>query len=140
MARSLMPTGAIFVSRLALPEEQSVAAALFQTLLQLGGSFGLTLTSVIATAYQNKALARGVEEVDALLEGLHASFWLSAACAFTALALAAATLHGIGIVSQVGQDGKAPSKDKTVDAENGSVVDEEGEAVEVAGGKDKEKA
>lgn len=103
-----MPTGSIFVSRLALPEEQSVAGALFQTLLQLGGAFGLTLTAVIGTAVQKKAEREpGMDRIDALLRGQHASFWLCAALSFTALVLAAVTLHGIGVVANVDSNGRS---------------------------------
>lgn len=98
-----MPTGSIFVSLMALPQEQSVAGALFQTLLQLGGSFGLTLTSVMATTYSNKARARGEDEIDSILKGLQASFWLAAGLAFTAFIIAVIFLRGIGIVSQIEQ-------------------------------------
>ncbi|KAL1407970.1 hypothetical protein Q8F55_004767 [Vanrija albida] len=99
----LVPTGSIFVSLMALPQEQSVAGALFQTLLQLGGSFGLTLTSVIATTYSNKSRERGDDEIDAILHGLQASFWLSAALAFTAFFIALLALRGIGVVSNIAQ-------------------------------------
>jgi hypothetical protein len=59
----------------------------------------LTLTSVIATATTDRS--RAPDRVDAHLQGLQASFWLSAALCYTALLLAGATLHGIGIVSGV---------------------------------------
>ncbi|TXT04304.1 hypothetical protein VHUM_04191 [Vanrija humicola] len=99
----LVPTGSIFVSLMALPHEQSVAGALFQTLLQLGGSFGLTLTSVMATTYSKKSRERGDDEIDSILHGLQASFWLAAALAFTAFIIALIFLRGIGIVSQIAQ-------------------------------------
>ncbi|KAL7425106.1 hypothetical protein Q5752_000794 [Cryptotrichosporon argae] len=98
----LMATGMIFVSVLALPEEQSVAGALFQTLVQLGGAFGLAVTSVIEAAYQTSALARGEDSVDALLSGLHAAFYLAAGCSFAALLIAAVALRGLGTVTSAG--------------------------------------
>ncbi|GMK57862.1 hypothetical protein CspeluHIS016_0406960 [Cutaneotrichosporon spelunceum] len=101
----MMATGAAFVSRFALPQEQSVAGALFQTLAQLGGALGLALTSVIATTQRQKALAKGIEYVDALHKGLSASFWLSAALNFTVCLIALVILRGLGIV---GGHGKGP--------------------------------
>lgn len=130
-ADCFMPTGAIFVSRMAFPGEQSVAAALFQTLLQLGASFGLTLTTVIATATTERATAAGKEHVDALLEGFHASFWLSAALCFTALLLALVTLRGIGIVSQVTRETFKKRADKEEVVGAGPGVEEKAESSEV---------
>ena len=113
---SLMATGSIFVSALALPEEQSVAGgqsnlacittsrltalvtALFQTLVQLGGAFGLAVTTVISDSYQNKALAAGKSATDAILDGLHAAFWLGGGCSFIALILALVMLRGMGAI------------------------------------------
>lgn len=80
--------------------------ALFQTLMQLGGALGLALTSVLATAEREKALAKGKEYIDALLKGLQASFWLSAALNFAAFALACVILRGLGIVGGHGKGGK----------------------------------
>ncbi|BEJ12831.1 hypothetical protein CspHIS471_0300050 [Cutaneotrichosporon sp. HIS471] len=102
----LMATGAAFVSRFALPQEQSVAGALFQTLVQLGGALGLALTSVIATSERQKALDKGMDYIDALHKGLSASFWLSAALNFTVCIIALIILRGLGIVGGHGKGGK----------------------------------
>lgn len=109
----ILPTGSIFVSRMALPQEQSVGGALWQTILQLGGSFGLTFTSVAATSVREKWISRGLDHVDALHRGLQAAFWLSSALSLLALVIAASTLHGIGLVSQAGekQVGDKPVKE-----------------------------
>ncbi|WVQ78029.1 hypothetical protein IAT38_000110 [Cryptococcus sp. DSM 104549] len=110
----LMATGLIFVAALSLPDEQSVAGALFQTLIQLGGSFGLAVTSVISDVQRLRALARGLDSVSAQLEGLHAAFWLGAAMSFTALVIAGVALRGMGTigkgVKRSGGKGKAGEK------------------------------
>ncbi|WWD15846.1 hypothetical protein CI109_100270 [Kwoniella shandongensis] len=113
----LMATGLIFVSALSLPDEQSVAGALFQTLLQLGGSFGLAITSVISDVEQTKALQRGETPTHSLLVGLQASFWLGAAMSFLALIIAMIALRGMGTIGR----GVKRSKKKEV------VVNEEEE-------------
>ncbi|WVQ71574.1 hypothetical protein IAR50_001114 [Cryptococcus sp. DSM 104548] len=96
----LMATGMIFVAALSLPDEQSVAGALFQTLIQLGGSFGLAVTSVISDVQNQKALAQGKSETQSLLVGLHAAFWLGAAMSFTALLIAVVSLRGMGTIGK----------------------------------------
>jgi len=88
-----------------MTEEHS---ALFQTLLQLGGSFGLALTTVISASYQTKALKAGRPAIDALLSGLHAAFWLGAGASFGALLLALVMLRSMGTYGKGGK--KEPAK------------------------------
>jgi hypothetical protein len=97
---SLMATGSIFVAALALPEEQSVAGAVFQTLVQLGGSFGLAFTTLINVAISRKSLDAGKSAAVARLDGLHAAFWLGAGCSFGALILAMVMLRGMGAIGK----------------------------------------
>lgn len=73
--------------------------------MQLGGALGLALTSVLATAEREKALAAGKEYVDALHRGLQSGFWLSAALNFSAFILACFILRGLGIVGGHGKGG-----------------------------------
>lgn len=75
--------------------------AVFQTLIQLGGSFGIAITTVISTAYTEKARNAGLEPVDALLEGLHAAFWLGAGFSAIALGIAVVMLRGMGAIGKV---------------------------------------
>ena len=95
-----MATGSIFVAALALPEEQSVAGAVFQTLVQLGGSFGLAFTTVVNQAISSKSTEQGKSADVARLDGLHAAFWLGAACSFAALILALVMLRGMGAIGK----------------------------------------
>ncbi len=46
--------GTIFIAKVSLPHEQSVAGALFQTMTQLGTSFGLAITTIVF----NRVLAK----------------------------------------------------------------------------------
>lgn len=110
----LMAVGSIFVSTLALPEEQSVAGALFQTLVQLGGALGLAFVSVVQTSLQHKALANGADPVDALLKGLHGAFWFAAGASFTAFAIAAVVLRDMG---KPGTPNRKAASTRTTDSE-----------------------
>ncbi|RSH91274.1 hypothetical protein EHS25_009573 [Saitozyma podzolica] len=107
----LMATGSIFVAKLALPDEQSVAGALNQTLVQLGGSFGLALTTVISASYQSRALSRGLEAIPSLLEGIHAAFWLGAGFSFSAMFIGVVMLRGMGTIGKVKKDEKEEEKE-----------------------------
>lgn len=92
----LMAVGSIFVSTLALPSEQSVAGALFQTMVQLGGALGLAFVNVVQNSVSEKQLARGDDEETALLKGLHGAFFFAAGCSFGALLIALVMLRGMG--------------------------------------------
>jgi hypothetical protein len=107
----------IFVSKLALPEEQSVAGALFQTLVQLGGSLGLALTTLINTVFTNKSLASGATDAEARLKGLQMAFWLGSAFAWFSMVVAMVTLRGMGAVGAKGKDDEMV-EDETVQREH----------------------
>lgn len=110
---SLMATGSIFVAALALPEEQSVAGALFQTLVQLGGSFGLAFTTVINQAISARSTEQGKTPDEARLDGLHAAFWLGAGCSFVALIIAIVMLRGMGAIGKFKKAGVKPEGEPT---------------------------
>ena len=94
-------------------------SALFQTLIQLGGAFGLSLTTVISSSFTAQAEAAGQTGTDALLPGLHAAFWLGAGLSGASLVLAAVALRGMGAIGKgmkrkkaeggVAEEGKAGS-------------------------------
>lgn len=109
--------------------------ALFQTMLQLGGAFGLAITAVINTSYRDKALDRGVEKVAATLTGLHSAFWLAAGCSFSALILAMVALRGMGTI---GRGSKGSKEAERTEQRDPGVDDEENVDVKAAGGKARE--
>ncbi|KAG8949635.1 hypothetical protein FRC04_008381 [Tulasnella sp. 424] len=123
-------TGSIFVAKVALPEEQSLAGGVFNTVMQVGGAVGLALTGVIADQItQKEAKKLGVDfdprspesvqaPMEATLKGYRAAQWLSFAFCMLALSLVVIFLHGIGKV------GKSP-KAAAVEAEAQKVPDEE---------------
>ncbi|WRT67059.1 uncharacterized protein IL334_004025 [Kwoniella shivajii] len=120
----LMATGLIFVAALSLPDEHSVAGALFQTLIQLGGSFGLAITTVISDVQRQKALDNGSTSKRALLIGYHAAFWLGAATSFAALFIALIALRGMGTIGRgvKGNQNKENNKDEQKDTDIGVPV------------------
>ncbi|WWC61211.1 uncharacterized protein I303_103791 [Kwoniella dejecticola CBS 10117] len=113
--------GLIFVSLLSLPDEHSVAGALFQTLLRLGGSMGLAITSVIFESIKTKSYndGQGDSADESYLKGLKAAFWLSAAVAWLGLLVGLVALNGLGILGNIKQnDGKADNEKKGKDEHN----------------------
>ncbi|KAI0701230.1 efflux transporter [Cytidiella melzeri] len=52
--------GTLFVAKISLPQEQSVAGALFQTMSQLGASFGLAITTIIFNSETSKIMRHGM--------------------------------------------------------------------------------
>lgn len=56
--------GTLFIARVALPNEQSVAGALFQTVTALGTSFGLAITTIGQVAGMNAEARRMGVRVD----------------------------------------------------------------------------
>lgn len=95
--------------------------ALFQTLVQLGGAFGLAITTVISDAYDKKSLAAGVDRLNSELNGLHAAFWLGAGTSFVAVAVAVIMLRGMGAI------GKQPKSLPAVPADKASTEESEKE-------------
>ncbi|WWC90107.1 uncharacterized protein L201_005040 [Kwoniella dendrophila CBS 6074] len=122
----LMATGLIFVAALSLPDEHSVAGALFQTLIQLGGSFGLAITTVISDVQFQKAISANESYKESLLEGYHAAFWLGAATSFLALFIALIALRGMGTIGKgVAPKNKSESSTKSKHTNKGEKVDPE---------------
>lgn len=120
-----MATGSIFVAALAMPEEQSVAGAVFQTLVQLGGSFGLAFTTVINQAISARSTERGKSVEEARLDGLHAAFWLGAGCSFAALIIAIVMLRGMGAIGKFKKAGAKTPTPEVVGSEPGRPIGSE---------------
>jgi hypothetical protein len=112
----LMAVGSVFVSTLALPEEQSVAGAVFQTLVQLGGALGLAFVGVVQTTITRKGERKGLDHVTALLHGLRGAFWFGAGAAFTAGLIALVVLRGMGTY---GGKSKKPASETETETEKG---------------------
>ncbi|KAJ6474419.1 efflux transporter [Mycena vitilis] len=85
--------GTLFVAKICLPHEQSLAGGLFQTLTQLGTSFGLAISTIAFDA-----VAGGVTTDGAPLEAYKAAQWTAFGMAMFCTLLAATFLRGVGPV------------------------------------------
>ncbi|KAJ7174024.1 MFS general substrate transporter [Mycena crocata] len=84
--------GTLFVAKISLPHEQSLAGGLFQTLTQLGTAFGLAISTI---AYDSVAHGTGG---DAPLKAYKAAQWSAFGMAMFCTLLAAIFLRGVGPV------------------------------------------
>ncbi|KAL5485602.1 hypothetical protein ACEPAI_6643 [Sanghuangporus weigelae] len=88
--------GTIFVAKVSLPHEQSLAGGLFQTLTQLGTALGLASTTIVHnTVLRQKADQPGV---DAQLDAYKAAQWMTFALGATGSLVAVLLLRGVGPV------------------------------------------
>ncbi|KAF8215201.1 major facilitator superfamily domain-containing protein [Mycena galopus ATCC 62051] len=85
-------SGTLFVAKVSLPHEQSLAGGLFQTLTQLGTAFGLAISTI-----SFDAVAHGTGN-DAPLEAYRAAHWTAFGMAMFCTLLAATFLRGVGPV------------------------------------------
>jgi len=112
--------GTLFIAKISLPHEQSVGGALFQTMTQLGTSFGLSITTIIFDRVQydwtKKLGVASGDEVprEALLHAYHAAQWGSFAFGILATILAAVFLRGTGIIGDEEENDPSPSRSSSV--------------------------
>ncbi|GAB1521919.1 hypothetical protein RhiTH_005018 [Rhizoctonia solani] len=71
----MFATGSLFVAKIALPHEQSLAGGIFNTVNQLGTAFGLAIASVVSDTVHRRALRESGDELGSLLRGYRAAFW-----------------------------------------------------------------
>ncbi|KAJ7734755.1 MFS general substrate transporter [Mycena maculata] len=84
--------GTMFVAKVTLPHEQSLAGGLFQTLTQLGTAFGLAITTLVFNSIP------GGKEDDAPLKAYQAAQWTAFGMAILCTLLATFFLRGVGPV------------------------------------------
>jgi len=128
--------GTLFIAKVALPHEQSVAGALFQTMTQLGTSFGLAITTLIYNRVRVAESAKlGVTVLDdfgshapprAQLLAYRAAEWGGFGFGVVA-AILCLFLRGVGVVGNPGSmdEGSEPGTPATLvneDSEEGKVV------------------
>ncbi|KAF8675545.1 Transporter, partial [Rhizoctonia solani] len=104
----MFATGSIFVAKVALPHEQSLAGGIFNTLNQLGTAFGLAIASVVNNSVYRQSVRASGDEVESLLLGYRAAFWTCFGFGMAALVLTLVFLRGIGIV---GHETKSSAQD-----------------------------
>ncbi|KAJ7916039.1 MFS general substrate transporter [Mycena leptocephala] len=84
--------GTLFVAKVSLPHEQSLAGGLFQTLTQLGTAFGLAISTIAFDAVAHET------GNDAPLDAYKAAQWTGFGMAMFCALLAAIFLRGVGPV------------------------------------------
>lgn len=107
LADFLFATTQIHVASVALPDEQSLASALMQVMLQLGVALGLAITTVVNDSVASKdSIAQGIIPdaghtnipSSSYLLGLRAAQWTSAGAGILALSLTVAFLQPVKVL------------------------------------------
>ncbi|KAJ7878874.1 efflux transporter [Mycena olivaceomarginata] len=98
-------SGTLFVAKVSLPHEQSLAGGLFQTLTQLGTAFGLAISTI-----SFDSVANGTD--NAPLKAYKAAQWTAFGMAMFCTILGAIFLRGVG---PVGSDEKHKHEDVNED-------------------------
>ncbi|KAH7332782.1 MFS general substrate transporter [Rhizoctonia solani] len=109
----MFATGSIFVAKIALPHEQSLAGGIFNTLNQLGTAFGLSIASVVNNSVHQSALHSSGDELGSLLRGYRAAFWTCFGFGMAALVLTLIFLRGIGIVGHSPKSGANEGEERS---------------------------
>ncbi|KAJ7670563.1 efflux transporter [Mycena polygramma] len=89
----LFAAGTMFVSDSVGPGEQSVAGGVFQTMTQLGTSFGVTASTIVFNHVQQGATRTGADA----LASYHAAMWMGVGFGGVATLFALLAFRGIGI-------------------------------------------
>ncbi|KAK7677746.1 hypothetical protein QCA50_019298 [Cerrena zonata] len=114
--------GSIYIAKLALPHEQSLAGGLFQTMAQLGTSFGLAITTIVfdrVRAEQSLKLGVVIDShgsnapPDAQLKAYRAAQWTVMGFGVLASILGVIFLRGVGVVG--GPHKPSPEEQKSED-------------------------
>lgn len=99
--------GSLFITKVARHGEHSIVGALFQTMIQLGSAFGVTISTIVfnrVVSYQSAELGVTLDStglnapLSAQLQAFRAAQWTSAGFAFLAAVLSAIFLRNVGIV------------------------------------------
>ncbi|KAG8768757.1 hypothetical protein FRC12_005390, partial [Ceratobasidium sp. 428] len=110
----MFATGSLFVAKIALPHEQSLAGGVFNTVNQLGTAFGLAIASVVSDSVRRKSLREsgGEDQLGSLLRGYRAAFWTCFGFGIVALVLTVVFLRGIGVVGHQNEKNDGNEKEK----------------------------
>ncbi|KAJ7627026.1 putative efflux transporter [Roridomyces roridus] len=87
-------SGTLFIAKVSLPHEQSLAGGLFQTLTRVGTAFGLAISTIAFDAIASKSES----EAGAPLEAYKAAQWTAFGFAMFCTLLAVVFLRGVGPV------------------------------------------
>ncbi|KAF8992537.1 major facilitator superfamily domain-containing protein [Cyathus striatus] len=105
--------GTLFIAKVALPHEQSVAGALFQTMTQLGTAVGITVSTVV---FNRVTIKNGGVMV---LASYQAAQWTCFAFGCIAIILALLSFRGVGVVGHHQEKNPDPERTATNSKEEG---------------------
>ena len=91
-------TGTLFTAKVCLPHEQSLGGALFQTLTQIGTSFGLAVSTVVFDARVQQEGGPGPTVKGSHLQAYKDAMWSGLAFGACGALLALIFLRGVGPV------------------------------------------
>jgi len=118
--------GSIFIAKVALPTEQSMAGALTQVMTQIGTSFGVTITTIVfdrTVARDSKRLGyMGITSdttapPSAKISGYRAAQWTAFGFAVLSALLGAIFLRGAGVIGHSERDRDDQTKESVVHRE-----------------------
>ena len=96
----------------ASPSDAGLASGLINTSVQVGGALGLAVLATLSTTRTEDALADGMANDAALVEGYRLAFWISAGLVLGAVAVAATQLRSRPDSLRTGRDEPAaPDRD-----------------------------
>jgi len=116
-------SGTLFISKISLPHEQSVAGALFQAMTQMGSAIGLSVTTIVFNSVlraQSRHLGVSVDQegdnapMEAQLKAYKAAMWTGFAFGVLCTMLCV-FLRGVGVVGEPAQDMTGSSDEKGLD-------------------------
>ncbi|KAL1744774.1 major facilitator superfamily domain-containing protein [Schizophyllum fasciatum] len=100
--------GTLFIAKISRPHEQSVSGGVFQTMIQLGTSMGIAVSTVVYDTVQEIAEASGRSLRDAQLKAYQSAQWTAFGFGALASILSLIFLRGVGIIGH--KEGKAPGE------------------------------
>ncbi|KAI9433576.1 putative efflux transporter [Lactarius indigo] len=124
-------SGTLFIAKVSLPHEQSVAGALFQAMTQLGSSIGVSVSTIVFNSVlrtQSKRLgvvadAQGDNvPLPAQLKAYKAAMWTGFAFGLLCTILCVIFLRGVGIVGERSEQDSSSRHSP----EDGGLVDADG--------------
>uniref|UniRef100_D8Q973 Major facilitator superfamily (MFS) profile domain-containing protein n=2 Tax=Schizophyllum commune (strain H4-8 / FGSC 9210) TaxID=578458 RepID=D8Q973_SCHCM len=95
--------GTLFIAKISRPHEQSVSGGLFQTMIQLGTSMGIAVSTVVYDNVQKQQ--GGSSSRDAQLQAYQAAQWTAFGFGALACLLSLVFLRGVGVIGHKEEKG-----------------------------------
>ncbi|KAI9433579.1 MFS general substrate transporter [Lactarius indigo] len=92
--------GTIFIAKVSLPHEQSVAGALIQAMTQIGSAIGVSVSTIVFNGVLGAQSNRPGVVPDAQLKAYKAAMWTGFAFGLLCTILCVIFLRGVGIVGE----------------------------------------